>query len=170
MEEASHDPKWHVIQSGLSAQDGAKNFNIMEGDQFSSFRKPSTTDVSLLKSQNTIQKTIEVDSCRLDTIFSDLKRAHGFSRPFLKMDTQGYDLDVFLGSSGIHDQLLGIQSELSIRRLYESAPDIFESISVYRQHGFELSSLVPNNSGHFPLLLEIDGLLITDLNTMTTTR
>ena len=57
-------------------------------------------------------------------------------------------------------QFAGIQSELSVRRIYEGAPSFSDSIDFFNQHGFELSAFVPNNAGHFPLLIEVDCILI----------
>ena len=39
---------------------------------------------------------------------------------FLKMDTQGWDIEVVRGASGILDKLVGIQSELSAQLCYEN--------------------------------------------------
>jgi len=42
---------------------------------------------------------------------------------FLKMDTQGWDLDVFVGCGTCLASVVGLQSELSIRSVYEAMPD-----------------------------------------------
>jgi hypothetical protein len=42
------------------------------------------------------------------------------ARVFLKIDTQGWDMEVLRGASGILDQVVGLQSELSARHCYNN--------------------------------------------------
>ncbi len=56
-------------------------------------------------------------------------------------------------------EFIGLQSELSIKRLYADTPDFVEALAYYRSQGFELSAFVPNNLGHFPVLLETDCIM-----------
>ena len=55
---------------------------------------------------------------------------------------------------------VGLQSELAIKPLYRESIDFRDAISIYRDLGFELSAIVPNNAGHFPLLMECDCIMI----------
>ncbi len=88
--------------------------------------------------------------------FPRWKRQLGFKRAFLKMDTQGNDLAVVEGASVTLQEFVGLQSELAIRKLYAGAVGFADTIAGYQAHGFELSAFVPNNSGHFPLPVEMD--------------
>lgn len=47
-------------------------------------------------------ETRQVEICRLDAFFRDIKRAVSF----VKIDTEGYELNVLLGCSGLFDQTL----------------------------------------------------------------
>ena len=89
-----------------------------------------------------------------------LKRDLGFKAPFLKLDTQGLDVDIVRSGRDIMHEFVGLQSELSMRRIYEHSVDFREAISFYQGLGFELSALVPNNSGCFPLLVEMDCIMV----------
>jgi hypothetical protein len=40
--------------------------------------------------------------------------------------------------------------------------DFREAIALYESCGFTLSSFVPNNEGHFPILVETDCIMIND--------
>jgi hypothetical protein len=53
-----------------------------------------------------------------------------------------------------------LQSELSFKKLYEDSHYYHQAIQEYQRYGFELSALVPNNSGHFPWLVEMDCIMI----------
>jgi hypothetical protein len=79
------------------------------------------------------------------------------------MDTQGHDLSVFGGANFSIKHFIGIQSELSIVPLYQNIPRFDKVIAEYRKMGFHLSGLVPNNAGHFPKLIEIDGIFLNEM-------
>ena len=159
-EKAHGDPNWITMNLALSSSDGTAKFNVMAEDQFSSLKLPSTTEYADLADANAVRQSIDVKCARLDTIFDDIRLQHPFSSPFLKLDTQGNDLEVFSGAAGINQQIMGVQSELSFKRLYADSPTFGESLKVYADAGFQLSALVPNNAGHFPFLLEMDCIMV----------
>lgn len=61
-------------------------------------------------------------------------------------------------------RFVGLQSELAIRKLYASSTDYREALSYYESLGFSLSAFVPNNAGHFPLMIETDCIMIREPN------
>lgn len=159
-EKAHGDPHWITMNLALSSFDGTARFNVMAEDQFSSMKMPSTDEYADLAKANVVRQSINVRCARLDTIFDDIQQRHPFSSPFLKLDTQGNDLEVFSGAAEIIEKIRGIQSELSFKRLYADSPTFNDSLNVYANAGFQLSALVPNNSGHFPFLLEMDCIMV----------
>ena len=72
------------------------------------------------------------------------------------MDTQGHDLDVVVGASKCLSKFVGLQSELSLTKLYKGAPAFSEALALYQSRGFKLTGLIPDTAGHFPDLHEID--------------
>jgi hypothetical protein len=50
---------------------------------------------------------------RLDTFFDDIQKQVREPRIFLKIDTQGFDLEVLRGVSANIGKILGLQSEIS---------------------------------------------------------
>lgn len=160
LRQSATDDLWVVKNVALSNTDGQQAFNIMMEDQFSSLRAPSTDEYSGLSHLNQVKKVCTVQCQQLDTLFDDLKRVHQFRRPFLKMDTQGNDLAVLAGARNSLMEICGLQSELSFKRLYKDTPLFNEALDEYCRSGFELSALVPNNAGHFPVLLEMDCIMI----------
>lgn len=156
------DPNWSIEEVAVSDRDGIANFNIMTSSQLSSISAPRNDETDLFKEINRPVETIRVRCQRLDSIFERISSQYGVQRPFLKMDTQGHDLIIARGAETILSRFVGIQTELSIKRLYETSETIGDSLAYFQTSGFELSSLVPNNQGHFPLLLETDGLFIRE--------
>lgn len=155
---AAQDDHWHTMHLALDVTSRMIEFNVMRDSQFSSLHKPSQ-DGGDLAHKNAVVRTVEVLTNTVNDLYDDLKRRFGFSRPFLKMDTQGHDMDVFRGATRVISNFVGLQSELSIVPLYEGVPIFTESLAEYERHGFKLNAFVPNNAGHFPDLREFDCLM-----------
>ena len=66
---------------------------------------------------------------------------------FLKMDTQGFDLQVFRGLGEKAGHVVAIQSELSVLSLYEGAPRWTEAVRFYEDEGFAVAGLYPVTEG-----------------------
>jgi len=157
---AASDRCWHVFNMALSDFDGTANFNIMAADQFSSLKAPSGEQDAIFADRNKVTKTVEMQCCRLDSVLPDLKAEHGFTRPFLKMDTQGHDLSVCEGAGDALAQMLGIQTELGVRPIYEGGTGYRAMIDWLEARAFVPSAFFANNKGHFPLLVEMDGIFV----------
>jgi FkbM family methyltransferase len=157
---AAGSSDWSIEEVAIGGESGQQAFNIMVKDQFSSLSQPSDAETTLFQGLNRVKETVTVAVERLDAAFHRLQKQHGFTRPFLKMDTQGYDIRIVTASPDATRQFLGIQTELSVKRLYEASAHISESLDAYERLGFELSALVPNNAGHYPKLVECDGILL----------
>jgi FkbM family methyltransferase len=157
---AKTDSQWVIEELAVSTQNGEQSFNVMHESQFSSFSAPNHKDVGAFAGRNDVAQSISVQSRTLSTVLHEMKQRYGFKRPFLKMDTQGYDIHIVRAGREVMPQFVGLQSELAVVKLYESSMDYREAIREYESLGFTLSALVPNNEGHFPRLLEIDCIMI----------
>jgi FkbM family methyltransferase len=157
---AQHDALWTVEELALADTTEPRQFNVMAGSEFSSLSAPRTDEVGRFSVMNRPVRSITVQSETLASSFERLQTQHKFKRPFLKMDTQGFDLSVLRGAGAALSSFVGFQSELSIRRIYQDAADFREAITYYQSLGFDLSAFVPNNAGHFPALIEIDCIMV----------
>lgn len=157
---ASSDGRWHVFNMALSDFDGSANFNVMAADQFSSLQSPSSDQDAIFADRNRVDKVVETPCRRIDTLLPELVAAHGFARPFLKMDTQGHDLSVCEGAGDAIAQMTGLQTELGVRPIYAGGTGYRAMIDWLEARGFVPSAFFANNKGHFPLLVEMDGLFV----------
>ena len=157
---AAADRKWHVFNLALSDFDGPASFNIMAADQFSSLKKPSDEQDAIFADRNRVTRTVEMQCRRIDGLLPELQAKHGFSRPFLKMDTQGHDLSVCEGAGNAIAAMDGVQTELGVRPIYDSGTGYQAMISWLGERGFMPSAFFANNKGHFPLLVEMDGIFV----------
>lgn len=131
----------------------------MKRSTFSSLHAPDHSATAFFNEMNSVDRQVSIVTQTISDLFPELQAEFGFSRPFLKMDTQGHDLDVARGAGDYIRRFTGLQSELGFTTLYKDAPEALEALNYYRSLGFKLSSLVPNNAGHFPDLHEIDCIL-----------
>jgi hypothetical protein len=56
--------------------------------------------------------------------------------------------------------MAGIQTELAVRPIYAGATGYDEMIALLAEAGFSPNAMFANNKGHFPLLVEMDGLFV----------
>lgn len=158
-EKSRKDARWHIEEVALDTTKGTAPFNVTQFNQFSSLHKPSHKEADLFIDMNNVTEQIVVQTATVADMFEKYKKLLNFKRPFLKMDTQGHDLAVAQGAGETLRSFVGLQSELSIKKLYEDAPRYTTVLDYYTSQGFELSAFVPNNEGHFPNLIEIDCIM-----------
>lgn len=152
---SAKDKNWVVKECALGPGKGKATFRTMVdasvGNSFLPLRDEEAKDIRIAE--------ITVDVEQLSEVFPELQKQYGFSRPFLKMDTQGFDLQVFEGGGDAIQSFLGLQSELSVAPFYEGVPDWKTSLAHYEKAGFVLSALVPTNDDWFPSLREVDCMM-----------
>jgi Methyltransferase FkbM domain len=102
----------------------------------------------------------EVEVRRLDELFDEIVEPVPDPHVFLKIDTQGYDLEVFGGATGCIDRITCLQSELSvIPHTYEEVPGYLEPLRAYEDAGFELFDLSVVSRGQSGELLELNCIM-----------
>jgi FkbM family methyltransferase len=142
-ETGRRDGNWHTFNMALGRTAGTMPLNVMKCDVFSSFRTPSRDEDASLAEDNQVESVIDVEIARIADILDDMKSRFGFARPFLKMDTQGYDLEVLAGAGSRIAEFVGLSSEIAIRRLYKDSPTMLESIAAIVDSGFSFVNLLP---------------------------
>ncbi|MCW2388408.1 FkbM family methyltransferase [Sphingobium sp. B11D3B] len=160
VEIAGKDAQWHVHNIALSDRDGEATFHLMAADQFSSLNAPQDGLEQIFAERNKVTRTVHVPCARLDTLLPDLEPARDAKAILLKMDTQGHDAQVWSGASAVAARITAAQTELSVRPLYDGATDYRTMIALLERGGFVPNAVFANNKGHFPLLVEMDGLFI----------
>lgn len=159
-ERARGQRNWVIEEVALARDDGRCTFNIMKSSQFSSLSAPRHDEVDLFRAMNQVEEAVSVETANLETAYRRLKQAHRFERPFLKLDTQGFDVEIVSSARDVVREFIGLQSELAVKKLYATSVDFRRAITVYEESGFQLSALVPNNAGHFPQLIETDCIMV----------
>lgn len=155
---AAADPKWHVHNFALGRTAGTSEFNLVDGGGentvFSSFLKP--THAMIPERVTTIPVVIKTLDSLVDEIAALKDPAR---RLFLKIDTQGYDIEVCEGAKAILPRILGLQSEVSVTQIYAEQPDYIEALRYYRDLGFSLMDLAVVNRTAKRAVLEYDCIM-----------
>ncbi len=162
--------KWIVENCALGAERSQLDFHVMSNTEFSSFLSPLNDRTSTFGGANAVVETVKVDVRVLDDVVAELKAQHGAKNIYLKLDTQGYDLEVLRGAKNALDSIPALQSEMCVRPIYVGMPRYGEVITYLESRGFAMSGIYPNNGGHFPLLLEFDCFMLREPSTSSHNR
>lgn len=137
------DPQWRIMDYALGDSDRSQCINVMKSDDFSSFLMPASVLADHYRSKCAIDHQETVTVRRLDSVMDEVLAGRRHARIYLKMDTQGFDLNVVKGASGVLHEVLALQTEVAVQRLYQSMPDLFEAIQTLNSRGFDISGLFP---------------------------
>lgn len=157
-ESARHDARWIVYDCALASSPGTASFNVMAKPVFSSFLTPDDAHTAAFRDKNSISRTIEVPIRTLDGVVAEL--ASPPRRAYLKLDTQGSDLEVLRGASSTLPRVVGLQSELSFVPIYREMPDWNRAATEIIAHGFSPSGFFSVTRDSRLLLIEVDGVFV----------
>jgi FkbM family methyltransferase len=154
---AAGDARWHVMsRMALGDSDGIVQVNIA-GNSTSSSILPMRAAHRDAAPASQYVGAENVDLRRLDALSHPaLDRARAVH---LKVDTQGFEMPVLLGATGLLPRVCSMQLELSLVSLYEGQALYRSVIDWVAEKGFELCGVVPGfvdeRSGR---MLQMDGL------------
>ncbi len=140
---AAGDPKWTVHRFALGSEGGRRDINVTGGTNFSSFLEPTAYASSEFGQRVSVSRRESVEIRRLDDLWDEAVEMDGKPRVYLKMDTQGWDIEVLKGAASSLPSVLALQSEISVQAIYQGIPSHASSIEYLTQLGFELSGLFP---------------------------
>lgn len=144
---AARDPRWLVEGYALGDAPGESVLNIPKASDLASFYQPSAYSHQTFgeSAQIVARETVPVQP--LYRVFGSVARAAGFDlltappRVFLKMDTQGNDLRVFVGAESMLSFVQIVQTEGAVKRVNEGTPLLSDVAPVIERHGFTHAGL-----------------------------
>lgn len=159
LKHSENDPKWTCFNVALSDESKLNEINVYEGTQFSSFLDISEYAKNLWDDVGTATKEI-VKTVRLDDVFPEMKGQLQCGHFYLKLDTQGFDLNVFRGAKESLRHIHAMQSELSLISVYDGMGRSFAGIEHYHDAGFFISGMFPINVEKSLAVIEYDCVLV----------
>ncbi|MET0449015.1 MAG: FkbM family methyltransferase [Aeromicrobium sp.] len=151
------DPRWTARHLALGTEPGEVTMNIASNSTSSSILPMLDSHIAAEPSV-TYVGTETVTVSRLDDETHDLLVAH--RRPFLKIDTQGFERDVLAGGSATVDACVGLQLELSLVPLYGGGMLIDEAIGWAYAQGFRMVGTEQGHTAPTGEILQIDGVFM----------
>jgi FkbM family methyltransferase len=155
---AASDPDWHVHKLALGDQDAEMTIHVPTQTEFSSLLAANDYSAARFGTGTVPTKEEVVTVRRLDGVLEDLAGVVTGEHIFLKLDTQGYDPNVFRGLGSRVEDVVALQAEMSLIPIYEGMPHWTESIALYEAAGFGVVGLYPITQDH-GRVIEYDCLL-----------
>ena len=155
---AAGDPAWQTINVGLGDRDEERVLHVAANSQSSSLLPMLEAHVQAAP-ESVYTNDIAVTIHRLDAV-ADGYRKSGEAL-FLKIDTQGFELQVLNGARGLLTSVPLLQLECSLVPLYDGAMLVEDMIAFVRGLGYDPVDLAPTfyhrDSKH---LMQIDALFL----------
>lgn len=132
----NHDPQWTGMNYGLSDVTATLEMNRY-GDASLNSLLPLQSDAAEAYGVD-LDKAGKVTAQfhRLDEVLPGLVANIDDPRIFLKMDTQGHDLNVIRGAEKVLPFIVGFQSEMPAIRLYKEMPTMSQALDAYAALGY----------------------------------
>ncbi|MCM8610670.1 FkbM family methyltransferase [Accumulibacter sp.] len=154
-----NDRGWSAHNMALGRENTTLEINVSSSTVFSSFLKSSEFSQRTFGQSAMPTKKERVAVKRLEELLPELVPDYRNRRIFLKMDTQGFDLEVFMGLGELKRYVHALQSEVSVIPIYDGMPHWTEGVSEYERHGFAIAGLFPvNMDGN--RVIEFDCLMV----------
>ena len=157
---ASRDKKWIAHKLALGTSSGERRIHVTSGSSMSSFLNPNAFARAQFMSDSQILHDETVKVSRLDLEFAAIASCVEEPRCYLKLDTQGWDLEVLNGASGCLDKIYAMQSELSIRPIYDGMPTYVDTLQTLSTLGFGVSGMFPVKLDTCGAMIEVDCVLV----------
>ncbi len=138
---SANDERWVVHPVALGREAKQADINVAEGTVLSSFLTPNAYAFETFGSGSKITATESVRINTLDEVFEGLLDGVEVPRVYLKLDTQGWDLEVLQGANRCLPRICALQTEISAQPLYEGMPTMSESLAYLDAIGFEVSAM-----------------------------
>ena len=94
---------------------------------------------------------------RLEQVIDEVLEVAPHANIFVKMDTQGYDLEMLHGAGRRLEAIMAIQTEVAARPTYVGMPTLAETLGELERLGFALT-------GIFPVARELDHLRVIEFD------
>lgn len=117
---------WQRLPYALSSESGQAKFYLTNNDNSNSLQVP----LSYVK----VTGEISVEKIRLDELW--LRQNFPAQRAFLKIDTEGHDLEVVKGAAGVMDRIQLVMVEACPLPRYQGEPTLSDIVQFMEKNGF----------------------------------
>lgn len=149
------DPQWTAHHVALGSEPGEATIHVASNSNSSSLLPMLDAHRAAAPSIDYVaEETVTV--ARLDDVAAE--DVGSAARPFLKIDTQGFEREVLAGGPDTVARCVGLQLELSFVPLYEGGMLVDEAIGWAYQQGFHLVGIEQGYAAPTGEILQVDGV------------
>lgn len=157
---SSNDKNWKVFNCALGSVQGEAEINVTQSPGLNSFLPIRTDVVKGFWKENPITGVEKVQIQTLDTMLKEANVDCSTVPVYLKLDTQGFDLEVIKGAVKTLEHIRALQTEASIQPIYQGMPSYLETIRMMNENNFDLSGIFPVTRDDWLRLIELDCIFI----------
>lgn len=157
---AAEDPRWRVHRLALGSAAENRPIYVTSMREFSSFRQPTSFSLQRFRGESEVQEEEDVRVVTLDECAAACLDGIPSSRLFLKIDTQGWDLEVLKGAGRLLGRCEGLQLELSLIPIYPGVPTYLETLAYANEQGFSATGFFPITRDDAHRLIEMDCVFV----------
>jgi len=141
VENSKNDSHWNVMKIALGEKKELRKINVFEASDLNSFYEASELGKSRF---NKRMKKIKTETIEIKTLDSILKKIDLKNKNiFLKIDTQGFDINVFRGAKKHMSKICALMSEIPIQKIYKTTQSYHDILKEYESHKFQISGIFP---------------------------
>lgn len=150
------DPKWKAYNFALGSENGNQLINISANSHSSSILEILDTHTKAETSASYVGKQ-EIQIRTLDSFLFDYKVSN--KEVYLKIDTQGFELNVLRGAINSLNFIQTIQLEMSLQPLYDGQPLYNNVMDFLHSYNYSLIDIEPGFADlKTGTLLQFDGI------------
>jgi FkbM family methyltransferase len=158
---ASGDPGWDVHHLALGRENTRLKINVAhQGSGCSSFLNPNEYGLYATNGRVSVDRVEEVKVRRLDSLDRGILPSGHDRNIYLKLDTQGYDVEVVQGAGDVLERIPALQSEMSVQPIYDGMPSFSDALGVLNGYGYEISAMFPVKRDDILRLVEFDCVMV----------
>lgn len=154
------DLRWSAHECALGRENGTITLNVFSASDFSSCLSANDFGMQRFNDSMKTAGTVAVELRTLDELVGAMPPSEVGSRFLLKLDTQGFDMEVLSGATSVLSRVQIVVTEVSLRPIYQGAPLFPEVLEFMSTKGFRLSGFFPVSRSEDMSIIESDSVFV----------
>ena len=153
-----YDQRIALFEMALGAENATRTLHVTRHDAMSSVYAPLQRGLNRLGALNEVTRQIDTTVRTLDSLQEEMFPDGAPKGLFLKIDTQGSDLDVLAGAEKLLSRIAGLQIEIPFTPIYKDIPPASAYLSRLEASGFALTGIFPVHSLDDHRIIDVDAV------------
>lgn len=139
---ATSDPLWTIVDCALGSREDMLPLKVMTRTGWSSLLDKSRVSGTDRADTFEVDRVVSVPVRPLDAVLGTLS-SFSTARPYLKIDAQGFDLEVLKGAPQTVARAVAVQTELELIQVYEGAPHYTSVLAHLQERHYAITGVFP---------------------------